>query len=135
MTIRTHRGSCHCGAVRIEADLDLAAGSARCNCSICSKSRAWGIAVKPEAFRLLAGEEALTEYRFGTRSIQHLFCRTCGIGPFGRGHLDVMGGDFVVVNVACLDDVTPDELAAVPVSYADGRNNAWMSPPTVTSYL
>ena len=135
MAIKTHSGSCHCGAVRFEAELDLASGSARCNCSICSKSRAWNIAVKPDAFRLVSGEEALTDYQFGSYSIHNLFCRNCGIRPFGRGHVEEIGGDFVAINVACLENVSPEELEAVPITYADGLNNNWMNPPKVTSYL
>src|SRR5690606_15356849 len=79
-----HTGSCHCGAVRYRVEVDLAS-PLTCNCSYCSR-RGSILAFTPVAnFELEQGEEALTEYRFNTNRIQHLFCSTCGMESFARG--------------------------------------------------
>lgn len=135
--LRTYHGSCHCGAVRFAADIDLAAETSKCNCSICKKARFWKAIVGADAFRLLQGDDALATYQFGGATgagIRHFFCSRCGVKPFGRGRLPDFG-DFVAVNVACLDDATDAEIAGAPVVFQDGRNDAWESTPAETRYL
>jgi hypothetical protein len=132
---KTYKGSCHCGAVRFEADLDLSAGTVKCNCSVCAKLRSWLAAVSPKDVRLLAGESALADYQFGARRIHHRFCRTCGVRPFGQANLADSAGAFYAINLAALDDVDPAELANAPVMHVDGRHDNWQSPPAETRHL
>lgn len=135
MSLKTYTGSCHCQRVKFEADIDLAAGTGRCNCSICTKSRNWNATIKPEAFRLLSGEDSLHRYQFNTHSIEHLFCMHCGVKSFGYGDIPEIGGKFVSVSVACLDDASPDELLSGPLTYFNGRDNKWLEVPAETRHL
>lgn len=73
--------------------------------------------VPEEQFALLSGEEALTEYRFNTKLISHLFCKTCGTESFSRG-TDKAGKATVMVNIRCLDDV---DLSALHPSEYNGK--------------
>lgn len=132
---KTYNGSCHCGAVKFEADIDLEAGTGRCNCTYCSKMRTWGATIKPDKFRLLTSRDALTGYRFNTKQGDHWFCKTCGLRPFGEADVPELGGKVVSINVACLDGIEPETLAELPINYSDGLDNNWWNQPKVTSYL
>lgn len=132
---KTYTGSCHCQAVRFEADLDLSAGTGRCNCSICTKKRSWSVQTPtPSDFRLLSGEDSLGSYGFNTGSAHHRFCTRCGVATHGHGYVEEIGGAYVSVSVAALD-IAPEEMAAAPVRYMDGRDNNWFEEPKITSYL
>jgi hypothetical protein len=132
---KTYHGSCHCGQIRYEADIDLAGGSGKCNCTYCLKTRAWKAFVQPSAFRMLTDESTATAYRKHPQASLKHHCALCGVHTHERGNADYMGGDFVGVFLTSLDDATPEELANTPVRYADGLNNNWQNPPTETRYL
>ena len=131
---KTYVGGCHCGAVRYEADMDLSEGTIKCNCSICGKGRAWLAAVQASNFRLLKGEDALSDYQFGAHRIHHLFCKHCGIKSFGRGQ-GADGNEFYAVSLSSLEGVPDTELASLPVMYFDGRHDNFKAPPAETRHL
>ncbi|MBS2017985.1 MAG: GFA family protein [Deltaproteobacteria bacterium] len=116
-----HTGSCHCGDVRFEVEVDASKGT-RCNCTICTKTAILGGMVKPSAFRLLTPESATSSYEFGGKVAKRFFCKRCGVQCYGAGHLAELGGDFVSINLNCLDDIDP---STVEVGYWDGRANNW----------
>jgi hypothetical protein len=132
---KNYLGGCHCGAVRYEANIDLGAGTMKCNCSICSKVRNWLTMVKPDDFKLVAGEADLADYQFGRRKIHHQFCRHCGVHSFGWADAPEFGGKAYAVNVNCLEGVDAGELAGAPVKYIDGRNDNWNATPAETRHL
>jgi hypothetical protein len=98
--LRTYHGACHCGAVRFEIESDVAELTT-CDCSICRRKNALMVKVHESRFRLVAGEDSLSRYRFQTLTAEHFFCRTCGIYPFHRKRVTP---DFYGVNVFCLAD-------------------------------
>jgi hypothetical protein len=121
---KKYTGSCHCGAVKFEATMDLSKGGSKCNCTICTKVAKLGFIVKPEAFEILSGEGELSSYEWGTKSGKHLFCKHCGVHPFGRGYIEQIGGAYVSINLNCIDGLDP---TLVTTGYFDGRHNNWMA--------
>jgi hypothetical protein len=111
-----HRGGCHCGRVRFEigapADLELL----DCNCSMCARSQFLHLIVTRDRFRLLSGADDLADYRFGTGTARHLFCRHCGVKSFyvPRSHPDGWS-----INARCLD---PGTVRSTTVKPFDGRH-------------
>jgi len=97
----TMHGSCHCNAVRFTVEAALPFDVLDCNCSICTKKGILHLIVPAHALTIVAGEDALALYTFGTHTAKHMFCRTCGIHPFyrPRSHPDAWD-----VNARCLDD-------------------------------
>lgn len=133
---KTYHGSCHCGAVQFEANLDLSKGTNRCNCTHCRKTRNWSAMTTPEGLWVTAGEEALQIYKVRPEyELESWFCRYCGVRLFGRGNLPEIGGPFASVRLAVLDDVSPEELIAAPITWSDGLNNAWWDAPAETRHL
>lgn len=136
---KTFHGSCHCKAVSFEADIDLEAGTYKCNCTMCWKQRMWNAGqLAPADFRLLSGEDALTDYgKSGDWGEgHHYFCSRCGIATHSFSRIDMMGGKPTVsVHLAALDDLSVDELAAAPVRFMDGLHDKWMEEPSETRHL
>jgi hypothetical protein len=117
--MKTYKGSCHCGRVRFEVDLDLDHVRS-CDCSICRKRGALIHRVEAVQVRFLTPLDDMTLYQWHTRTAEDYFCPTCGILPFRRPRQrtseEVAGGmppfSGWAINVRCLDGV---DLDVIPV--------------------
>lgn len=108
-------GGCHCGTIRFDAIIDIST-AAECNCSYCSKIGLLLVFAGEEQFRQTEGHRALTDYRFNTGHIAHLFCARCGTAVFGR----VPAPDeraLVAINLRCVDGI---DLASVKREHVNG---------------
>ncbi len=102
--MQKYQGSCHCGAVRFAIETDFPELT-MCDCSICKRKNAHMVKVHESQFKLLAGEESLTEYQFHTKTARHYFCKVCGIYPFHRKRVTP---DNLGINVHCLEGFSPE---------------------------
>ena len=109
-------GGCHCGRVKFEIEVPETITVHQCNCSICRKSGYLHLIVATNNFRLIRGEESLTDYRFHTGVARHLFCNHCGIKSFyvPRSHPESFS-----VNLNCID--LPAGISVNNEAF-DGRN-------------
>jgi hypothetical protein len=112
----THRGGCHCGAVRFEVDAPADLEVWSCNCSMCARTAFLHLIVPGSRFRLLTPWENITTYTFNTGVAKHMFCSTCGIKSF---YVPRSNPDGYSVNVRCLDEGSVKSMEVKPF---DGRN-------------
>ena len=126
-----YSGSCHCGAVAFTVASDPPKQAMSCNCSHCRRKGFLLSFVPAEQFSLDSGEDQLATYTFNKHQIRHRFCRRCGLRPFSHK----ADQSFYAVNVACLDDVEPDELVAAPVAVVDGLHDDFRNPPKEIRHL
>ncbi|MFA3792984.1 GFA family protein [Aliiglaciecola sp. SL4] len=110
-----YKGSCHCKAVQFEVKSGEHVEVEDCNCSVCSKFGFLHLIVPKQHFRLISGEQFLTEYRFNTGVAKHTFCKVCGAKPF---YIPRSNPDGVDVNVRCLDT----KPANITIVLFDGQN-------------
>lgn len=114
--LKSHSGGCHCGAVRFEVDLPEAFEVEDCNCSICAMSGNIHVIVPASRFRLIKGEDALSEYTFNTGGAKHKFCKTCGVKSF---YIPRSNQDGFAVTWRCLDNWMD---LNVTINKFDGQN-------------
>ncbi len=111
--MKTYYGSCHCGAVSFEVEADFKEGM-RCNCSHC-KRKGMLLAFVPKSQVKVIGEEGTNTYQFNKKVIDHKFCPTCGVQPFGQS------GDTMAINLNCIHDEDLDA-ATLTIKDFDGKS-------------
>jgi hypothetical protein len=119
----TIKGSCHCGATAFEVSA-VPENVTQCTCSFCSKRGSLWAYYTPSQFTLATPVANVSTYRWGSKTVKHHFCGTCGCGTFtetpdwSTGEPD-FDNPRVSVNARLFDDF---DLGAVEVVVIDGKN-------------
>lgn len=114
--MKTERGTCHCGAVEFEVDLENGFENVRrCNCSLCSRKGAVMAGVPLDRLRVVRGADKLSLYQWNARIAKHYFCSVCGIYTHHQRRSVPTEYGF---NVACIVGI--DVAAIGPIGHSNG---------------
>lgn len=110
---------CHCGAVRLEADVPPTMVT-ECNCSICRRYGArWAYYTRAQA-RVVTPPEATSFYIWGDRCIEFHRCNVCGCITHYEGAQDKSETSRLAINARMMD---PKDIAGVSVRKFDGADS------------
>lgn len=101
--MKKHNGSCHCGQVEFIVEGEFTEAIS-CNCSHCKIKGLLLSFVPSSQITIISGADSLTTYKFNKMHINHQFCSTCGVQPFG--HAD----DTYAINLNCIKDLDTETL-------------------------
>ncbi len=127
MTRSLKKGGCHCGAVAWEAETDDDVVIDECNCSMCQMVGFLHLIVPKSKFRLLKGENQLTEYRFNTGVAKHYFCKICGVKSF---YVPRSNPDGYSLNLRCMDG---SQFSNIDIRPFDGQH--WEANADILAHL
>jgi hypothetical protein len=115
--MKTYQGSCHCGKIKFEVDMELDHVRV-CDCSICKKRGALNHRVSEIQLRILTSLDDMCLYEWHTKVAKDYFCPSCGILPFRRPS---DAPEVWAVNVRCLQGV---DLESIPIKKVFGSRLA-----------
>ena len=110
---------CHSGAIEAEINVpENLEKVLRCNCSLCKRKGAVMSMVKNDNFKIIKGEDKLSQYQFHTKVAKHYFCSICGIYTHHNPRINPAMTGF---NLGCIEDIDTFKLNDVLI--IDGQSH------------
>lgn len=125
MLKKLFHGSCHCGKIKFQANLDLTQETIKCNCTFCRKNSNWNIKVKDEDFKILEGQDYFSKCSSDPQIGEYIFCKLCGNMPFGITKKSEWTEKGASIKISSLDDISANELTLFKVNYYNGKDDTF----------
>lgn len=107
------KGSCHCGAVEFEVELENGIdGLIRCNCSLCRRKGAVMCPIDIDKLKVTKGQADLGVYQWNTGIAKHYFCKSCGIYTHHQRRINPRQYAF---NIGCIEGMDPALLEHITI--------------------
>lgn len=136
-------GSCHCENLIYRLrwpDNGDEIPLRKCGCSFCVKHvGSWTSHRDATLSVTVANAEAVSRYRFGTKTADFYVCAVCGVTPFVTSEID--GNLYAVVNINTFNDVASFQFASTATNFdgedtgsrLDRRKRNWIPNVTISS--